>query len=176
MRFYCQAKESNALKKKLSSVKKSGGEKDRLHRGGEVHAWLPFHLVTQWFSSAPRVALTRVAIPFLPGGAWIHLLWAASLVLPLCSSSCPCHGSGCSDSKGDIPTMTLLTPSYSLSWWIVHIFPSNKLQNVNYSHMRVWTFFWKAEVLICTCLGAGLQQGLSLFPTSPEDYVVVVFL
>lgn len=91
-------------------------------------------------------------------------LWAASLVHPLCTSSCPCHGSGCSDSKGDIPTVTLLTPSYSPSWWIVQVFPSNRLHKMNCSHMGVWTSSWKVEVLICICLRAGLQQSSHCFP------------
>lgn len=54
---------------KASFFEESGGEK---YFTGRRSPWLPFHLVTQWFSSAPRVALTRVAIPFLPGRAWIH--------------------------------------------------------------------------------------------------------
>lgn len=37
-------------------------------------------------------------------------------------------------------------------------------------------FSWKVKALICICLRAGLQQGLSLFPTSREDCVEVVFL
>lgn len=173
MRFYCQTKEFNVCKKRLSSLKKGGGEKD--FTGGRC-AWLPFHLVTQWFSSAPRVALTRAAIPFLPGRAWIHPPVSSQPCAPTLLLLLRLPQVRVLRQQGGHPTMTLFTPSYSLSWWIVQIFPSKTLQKVNCSRVGVRTFSWKVEVLICICLGAGLQQILSLFPTSQEDCVVVVFL
>lgn len=96
VRFYCQTKESNALKKRLSPLKKSGGEKET-SQVGEVHS-CPLTWAEQFSPAAGWHCQGCHPFP-----AWIHAPVSSQPCTPSLLLLCPCLSSGRS-ARGTCPS------------------------------------------------------------------------